>query len=76
MENIFIDMRTQGKTLENYFKGEDLVNLDEILNRFVEVIDELEYLTEEFEEYKQYVEDNYRPLTTAELVGVNDSDFI
>ncbi len=76
MDNIFIDMRKQGKTLENFFKGDDLVTLDEILDKFEEIIDELEHLKEEFEDYKQCVKDNYKPLTTAELVGVYDSDFI
>lgn len=76
MDNIFIDIRDQGAVLGNYFKGKSLVNLDEVLYKFEEVIEELDYLKEEFEDYKQNIADNYRPLTQAELVGVFDSDFI
>lgn len=76
MDNIFIDIRDQGAVIGDFFKGKSLVNLDEVLYKFEEVIEELDYLKEEFEDYKKHVEENYRPLTQAELVGVFDSDFV
>lgn len=75
MENIYIDMREQGYTLSNYFKNKDMVSVEDILIELVEVIDELENLKEEFDDYKQDVADNYRPLTQAEQIGFNERDF-
>lgn len=37
--------------------------------------DEIQRLNEELKNLKQDLEDNYRPLTYAELVGVRDRDF-
>lgn len=75
MEHIFIDMREQGITLSNHFKGKDLVSIEEILTRLEELIDDIGYLQEEFDDFKREVEDNYRPLTQAEQIGYNERDF-
>lgn len=74
-KDLLIDIRDQGTTLSNYFKDKSLVSLEEIFTKFEEAVDELENLKEEFKDYKQYVEDNYRPLSQAELIGYNESDF-
>lgn len=75
MENIYIDMREQGTTLSNYFKYKDFVSVEEVLTRLEELIDDIDHLQEEFEDYKRDVEDNYRPLTQAEQIGYNERDF-
>lgn len=49
------------------------------INELFEIVDDLVYqknkLQEEFDDYKQNVEDNYRPYSPAELYGITDEDF-
>lgn len=49
-------------------------------NDLFDIIDNLysdyEYLKEEFEEFKQDVEDNYKRIPVSEQVGISDNDFI
>ena len=75
MDNIYVDMREQGFTLSRHFKNKDMVSVEEILTELEELIDDLGYLREEFDDYKRDVEDNYRPLTQAEQIGYNEKDF-
>lgn len=75
MDNIYVDMREQGFTLSRHFKNKDMVSVEEILTELEELIDDLGYLREEFDDYKRDVEDNYRPLTQAEQIGYNERDF-
>ena len=75
MENIYVDMREQGFTLSNHFKNKDMVSVEDILTRLEELIDDIEHLQDEFDDYKQYVEDNYKPLSQAEQIGYNPRDF-
>lgn len=76
MENIYVDMREQGITLNKHFKNKDLVSVEEILSELEEVIDDLEYLKEEFDDYKEYVKDNYREIPYSEQVGFTEKDYI
>lgn len=75
MENIYIDMREQGFTLSNHFKNKDFVSVEDVLTELEQVIDDMETLQEEFDDYKRDVEDNYKPISYAEQVGYNPRDF-
>lgn len=75
MENIYIDMREQGFTLSNHFKNKDMVSVEDILIELEQVIDDMEALQEEFDDYKRDVEDNYKPISYAEQVGFNERNF-
>lgn len=75
MDNIYIDMREQGFTLSNYYKNKDLVKLEDILSDFEQAIDDMEALQEKFDDYKEYVKDNYKELSQAELIGFNEKDY-
>ena len=75
MENIYVDMRKQGFVLSNHFKNKDMVSIEDILTELEEVIDDMEALQEEFDEYKRDVEDNYKPISYAEQIGYNERDF-
>lgn len=52
-----------------------LKNIEKLETIIEEKDDEIQRLNEELESLKQDLEDNYRPLTYAELVGVSDRDF-
>ena len=49
------------------------------LDDLIGIIDELTYqydnLEEEFEDYKQMVQDNYKPIDPYTLYGVSENDF-
>lgn len=49
---------------------------DDAISLVEDLVDQYHVLEKEFEDYKQDVEDNYRPIPIAEQVGVSDRDFI
>lgn len=75
MENIYVDMREQGTTLKKYFKNKDMVSVEDILKELEQALDDKESLQEKYDDYKEYVKDNYRELSQAELIGYNPRDF-
>lgn len=52
------------------------MSLEEALNKINELEHELESLKEEYEDYKNQVEENYKPISVAEQVGYNEKDYI
>lgn len=76
MEHIFIDIREQGVSLAKHFKNKDLVSVETILAELEDTLDRLEYLQEEFDDYKEYVKDNYREIPYSEQVGFTEKDYI
>ena len=75
MEHVFIDMREQGLVLSKHFKNKDLVSVEDILAELEDTLDKLDYLQEEFDDYKEYVKDNYREIPYSEQVGYNERNF-
>jgi hypothetical protein len=73
MEDVLVKIKdtTLGRYLEK-----DLISINELLDALDQLIWEKEELRLEFEEFKQEVEDNYRPVSYAEQVGYNVRDFI
>lgn len=75
MENVLVNLEGYD-WLKNLFDGKDLVSIEEM----IELIDELQYdkdyIAEEFEDYKNYVAENYKPIPYSEQVGISDKDFI
>ena len=49
---------------------------DDVISLLEDLVDQYHILEKEFEDYKQDVEDNYRPIPVAEQVGISDRDFI
>ena len=49
---------------------------DDVIRLLEELVGKYQILKKEFEDYKQDVEDNYRPIPIAEQVGISDRDFI
>ena len=75
MENIYIDMRKQGFTLSNHFKNKDMVSVEDVLTELENTLEKIDCLQEEFDDYKDYVKDNYKELSQEELIGYNPRDF-
>lgn len=73
MENVFIKREELNKWIAKYFK-EDLVSIDDILRVLEDLEFELDSLKEEFEDYKQMVEDNYKPISAYSMYGVSKND--
>lgn len=73
MENVFIKREELNKWIAKYFK-EDLVSIDDILRVLEDLEFELDSLKEEFEDYKQMVADNYKPISASSMYGVSKND--
>ena len=73
MKNVFIKREELNKWIAKYFK-EDLVSIDDILRVLEDLEFELDSLKEEFEDYKQMVEDNYKPISAYSMYGVSKND--
>ena len=58
------------------FQEKDLYSWEEIINKIEELESELKSTQEEFEDYKEYVKENYHEIPYSQQVGINDSDFI
>ena len=73
MENVFIKREELNKWIAKYFK-EDLVSLEDLLRVLEDLEFELDSLKEEFEDYKQMVADNYKPISAYSMYGVSRND--
>lgn len=58
---------------EKYFNNKDLVSVYDLVSTLEDVVSDYEVLQEEFNNYKQYVESNYRELDQAEQIGWNEN---
>ena len=76
MKDIYIDLRTQSKTIKENFENKDFVSIDELLDKFEDLIFELKTVKEEYNDFKKDVEDNYKYMPIDEQVGISDRDFI
>ena len=56
-------------------KGQDY-SWSELIDLYSDLYSEYERLQEEFDDFKQNVEDNYKPISMSEQVGVSDKDFV
>ena len=73
MENVLIKVTGY----EKYFiEKKELYTLTEVLNRLEDVYLDNEILEEELHDLKRDIEDNYKPITPSEQVGVDYRDFI
>lgn len=69
MNDVYINTKEFGGWFkEKYFKDKDFYSIDELLSIIEDLDDELEITKEKFEDYKQYVESNYKELSYSEQV--------
>lgn len=74
MDNIFIKKNELTEWTQKYFK-EDLISVDDLIRVIEDLDNEIDRVKEEFDDYKQMVEDNYRPINPYTMYGINESDF-
>lgn len=73
MEKILINLEEE--YCKKYFK-KDIVTLEEILDKIVELDEELDLLAEKYGELEEDIRENYRPIPVMEQVGMSERDFI
>lgn len=56
--------------------GKEVISIGELLGLLEELQFEKEHLEEELRNLEQDIEDNYRPVSISEQVGISDKDFI
>ena len=49
---------------------------DYVISILEDLVSNYHILKEKFEDYKKDIEDNYKPISIAEQVGISDRDFI
>lgn len=57
------------KDLKKIGITKDIISIDDLLGYMQELLYEIERLDEEYEDYRNYVESNYRPMTIREQLG-------
>lgn len=73
MENIFIKVDEIPLSLvEQYFNNKDLVSIDNLISTLDNVVYELRCLQDDYENFKQEVEDNYKPISQREQIGYDE----
>ena len=77
-KNLYDEIRKITKTDYQYAESSDKKEV--LAYHDVDVlIEELVYaynnLKEEFDEFKEYVKDNYKPISPYEMYGINEKDF-
>ena len=73
MEKILINLEEE--YCRKYFK-KDIVTLEEILDKLVELDEELDLLAEKYGELEEDIRENYRPIPVMDQVGMSEGDFI
>lgn len=74
LESVYIKTdEFSGWIKDKYFKDKDLITLYDLIGEFEEAVDKCEHLEEELEDLKVDIEENYRPLTQAELIDWNEN---
>lgn len=56
-------------------KGEDY-SWSDLIDLYTDLADSYDVLENEFENFKQNVEDNYVEITSSEMYGISDKDFM
>lgn len=59
--------RAEKITCYDYNRKDDLISADKFIDIIEDLLFEIEHLEEEFDDFKQDVEDNYRPITKKEM---------
>lgn len=74
MDEIFMRTATLPQWLcEKYFNSKDFVSVEDLVGIIEDLDNDLEYEKEEFEEFKQDVEDNYKFVGQGEQIDYNEN---
>ena len=69
MEDVYVDIRNECDFIRDMFENKDIVSIEEIFTKLEDLVDEKTDLEIKFEDFKQDVEDNYRPVSYKEQLG-------
>ena len=75
MNKILVDIRDENDTIKLHFNNQDFVSIDDLLDKIDELSYTIDNIKEEYEDFKQNVNDNYRQIPVSEQVEVYDRDF-
>lgn len=74
MDNIYIKTNELPNWVdEKYFRGTDLASIDDLIGVIEDLKDDLDYLQEKYDDFKQDVEDNYKIISQREAIGYDES---
>ena len=74
MDNVFIKKNELSEWTQKYFK-EELVSVDDLIRVIEDLDNEIENVKEKYEDFKQMVNDNYKPISASSMYGVSENDF-
>jgi len=73
MNNVYILSKDiQGFTKEKFFNEKDFYSVDELIGIIEDLYADLEKTQEEYDDYKNYVSENYRQISYEEQIGWNE----
>lgn len=74
MDQIYIKTNDLASWIaDRYFYGKDFITIEELNVALENLSSDYEMLEQKFEDLKRDVEDNYKPLTTAEQIGWDEN---
>ena len=68
MNEVYIKVKGDAY-LEQAFKNQDIISIDELISKFQSLINDVEHLEEKIEHMENDIRDNYRPITKEEMYG-------
>lgn len=76
MENIYVDLRTQNRWIQEAFEDQDFVSVEDLIGKIEDLLEEKEEIRLDYEQFKSDVQDNYIRVPLAEQVDISDRNFI
>lgn len=73
MDQVYIKKNDLSEWTQKYFK-EELVSVDDLIRVIEDLDNEIDRVKEEFDDYKQMVADNYKPISASSMYGVGRND--
>lgn len=75
LEIKFGDLKIEVPTLYKDVIGANYTTINELFAIIDDLKGDINHLQEEFDDYKEDVRDNYKPISYAEQIGYNECDF-
>lgn len=78
VEDIKLDIRTWDSEILDRFPNKDLITMEELIRDYVEALNKIKHLQNEYNELERDLKNNYTKIETDpyEEYGVSESDFI
>lgn len=75
MEELYIKVEDLGGVIDKYFEGKSLISVIELIGLCEDLSCDLERLQEKYDDFKEQVRDNYKPISQYSMYGINERDF-